>query len=337
MKTYFNKIALFLFVVISCVLLGGCSAEYNLILKDNGLIETNFTIDLTGIEDVKSEKIASALSVYFRQLDVAFEQSTVDLYSKIYNYEELNLTTNEQKVAYILGRNGYIVNNSEIIKNGKKINFQKSFYSLNKSLSRSLTAYYLYFYPSALKYDETTNDIVLSASYNNLMDDIPLSSKLEKEEGTFLAKYIQVANPLYYNGEEPKFLYDYPVVAVSKGATLKEYILKVLDPEGINRENLENELNIIFNFTTPYDRVHSNGNIAQNGNSYTHSWVLGGVDSTITFYRNMARPIWWYVIGIAVGFLIIIIGLIIATIIKNHKKKVGMDALKKIDELANKV
>ena len=56
MKTYFNKIALFLFVVISCVLLGGCSAEYNLILKDNGLIETNFTIDLTGIEDVKSEK-----------------------------------------------------------------------------------------------------------------------------------------------------------------------------------------------------------------------------------------------------------------------------------------
>lgn len=327
-KNYIKTFSLFLFVILSCVLLGGCSAEYNITLKASGLIETNISIDLSLLTDsTKRGKVTNALKEYFNQLDKAFEENTVALYSNIYNLDDPKLENNEQKTAYILARNGFIVNDSEVEEqpDNKKINFKKSFYSINGSLSRSLTAYYLYFYPSALKYDETSKDIVLSASYENVMDDIPLSSNLQLQEGAFIAKYVQTANPLYYNGEEPKYLYDFS--GVTRGTPLKKHLQ---DITGVSEETL----NLVFNFTTPYKRVHSNADSINGG--YTHTWKLGSVDSQIIFYRNMARPLFWYVIAGGVGIIIIAVGLITGYVIRNKKKRVGLDALKKINELANK-
>lgn len=336
MKKYITKLSLFLVVLVSVIFLGGCSFEYNITLKDNGVIEANINLDLKELDNNKVESISLSLEEYFKQLDRAFEKNTIELYSKIFDYEKLKekyqLDTDEKLVGYILEYNDFVVNDSEIIQEGKRILFKKSFLSMRtQTLERSLTAYFLYFYPKALEYSEEEKDIVLSASYKSVMDDIPLSSELKKEQNAFIIKLLQTSHPFYYNGEEPKFLEDFTrgSLSVSAGTTIKQHLT---DITGLSEQDIE----MIFNFTTPYNRVHSNGVITQTKGGYTHSWKLGDVNGSVIFYRLSARPIMWYALAIGISLLVIVFGLITGVIIKNHKKKVGLQALKKIDELAHK-
>ena len=310
--------------------------EYSITIKENGVIEANVNLDLSQLDDAKVEKIATSLEVYFKQLDKNFEKNTIALYSKIFDYEKLiekyNLDTDEKLVGFILEYNDFVVNDSEINRIGKKITYKKSFLSMRtQTAERTLTAYYLYFYPSALEYDEETKDIVLSYSYKSLMDDIPLSSSLEREKNAFIQKIVQTSNPFYYNGEEPKFLEDYNngVISITAGTTLKQHLSNIT---GLTEDNLD----MIFNFSTPYNRVHSNGKVTATRYGYTHSWKLNGVDSSVTFFRVSARPIVWYSLAIGISLAVVFVGIIIAVVLKNHKKKVGLEALKKIDELAHK-
>lgn len=332
MKNNIAKISLFLIVVFSVIFLGGCSFEYNVTLKENGVIEANINLDLTELSNENYNKVISALEEYFKQLDRAFEKNTLELYSNIFDYNKLkekyNLDTDEKMVGYILEYNDFVVNDSAVVKQGKKATFTKSFASMRtQSVERTLTAYYLYFYPKALGYSEEEKDIVLLESYKSLMDDIPLSSNLKVERNAFISKFIQTSNPLYYNGEEPKFLEDFN--SVPAGTTLVDYLQTVTGLEA-------NKLNAIFNFSTPYNRVHSNGTVTQTKNGYTHSWKIDNVDSSVVFYRISARPIMWYVLAIGIGVIVVVVGIVIGIVINKHKKKVGMQALKKIDELAHK-
>ncbi len=316
----------------SATFLGGCSCEYNLVLKENGVIQANITLDLTQLDNETANKVTYGFKEYFNQLDRAFEKNTLQLYSKVFDYETLkekyNLDTDEKLTGYILEYNDFVVNDSEVKNVGKKYSFTKSFASMRtQSLERTLTAYYLYFYPNALEYSEEEKDVVLTNSYKDLMDDIPLSSNLQRETNLFLTKVIQTSNPLYYNGEEPKFLEDFG--SVTKGTTLKQYLLSVTNLT-------ETQVDIMFNFSTPYSRVHSNGATTLTQNGYTHSWKLGDVDSSVVFYRISARPIMWYLLAVGISLVVIIVGLITGIIIKNKKKKIGLETLKKIDDLAHK-
>ncbi|MBR1985213.1 MAG: hypothetical protein IKA31_05660, partial [Clostridia bacterium] len=87
-------------------------------------------------------------------------------------------------------------------------------------------------------------------------------------------------------------------------------------------------------FSTPYKRVHSDGNVTSTKNGYTHSWTLGGIDGKVSVWRTYANSPAWYVVAGSIGILMVIVGFVVIKIVNDHKKRKGMKALKQIENLA---
>ena len=92
---------------------------------------------------------------------------------------------------------------------------------------------------------------------------------------------------------------------------------------------------LVFNFSTPYKRVHSDGVTNKTEKGYTHSWTIGQVDTSINLWRSYANYAPWYILAGVGGVLFVVIGAIVIAIINNKKKKQGMKALKKIANFQN--
>ncbi|MBQ9792974.1 MAG: hypothetical protein IJW32_04460 [Clostridia bacterium] len=279
--------------------------------------------------------IHSLTKEYFNQLNNAYVNNIVSLYSQVYDFEKLDTSEDksmydetQEKYDYILSKtlNRYLViyeneEDKEEFKadlKTKTINIKKEFISIY--------GYIMYFYPSAFEYNADKNTVVISDSYKSLID-IPIGGGFEQEENLFTIRSIQYCTPFYYNGQEPTFLED----DASVGVTVGQKLIEVLSNKtGMSEENLTS---LVFNFSTPYKRVHSDGTVSQTKNGYTHSWTLGNIGSTVSVWRTYANSPAWYVIAGGVGILMVVIGFIVVKIINDSKKKKGMKALKQLDQL----
>lgn len=278
--------------------------------------------------------IHSLTKEYFNQLNNAYVNNIVSLYSNVYNFAELSedptkYDEKSEKFDYILSKNlsKFLIiyeNNSDkeefkADSKTKKINIKKEFISIY--------GYIMYFYPSAFEYNAKKNTVVISDDYKSLID-IPIGGGFEQEENLFTIRSIQYCTPFYYNGQEPTFLENDDMVGVSAGQTLMEVL------ENKTGKTEADLAKLGFSFSTPYKRVHSDGNVTSTKNGYTHSWTLGGIDGKVSVWRTYANSPAWYVVAGSIGILMVIVGFVVIKIVNDHKKRKGMKALKQIENLA---
>ncbi|MBQ3214253.1 MAG: hypothetical protein IJB10_04540 [Clostridia bacterium] len=273
---------------------------------------------------------------YFNQLNNAYVNNIVSLYSNVYDFNALDTTEDKsmydetrEKYDYILSKtlNRFLViyekeEDKEEFKADSKtntINIKKEFISIY--------GYIMYCYPSAFEYNPDKNAVVISDSYKSLID-IPIGGGFKQEENLFTVRSIQYCTPFYYNGQEPTFLEDNTFVGVTKGQ-------KLMDALTAKTGKTEDDLQKLgFSFSTPYKRVHSDGEVNQTQNGYTHTWTLGNIGSTVSVWRTYANSPAWYIIAGVTGILIVVIGFVVVSIVNNNKKRKGMKALKQLDQLA---
>lgn len=319
----FKKILLSLVLLFACIFSCACSqVTYSTTLKSNGAVIQTIDIDL---KELKSDKLTVYLILkqYYDQLEAAYIDNVVSLFGNVYADNEAfsKDADKSSKFHFIIERNLHLEKQETSQLDNDNFNFV--YYS---NTFPSVYAYIMYFCPSAFVYDADLDRVRIADDYNSLID-IPLNSTFEEQEGLFYNSYVQTCNPFYYNNKEPEFLYDDTIVgagiSVAKGQTLVEVLAAAT---GKTQEDVK----LIFNFSTPYKRVHSDGSVSIGGNGNTHTWQLSGVDATVKLWRNYANQTPWYIFAGGGTLLAVVVALIVLSIIKSIKKKRGLRALRKI-------
>ena len=327
----FKRIILCLFVFLMCLASFGCSnISLNTKITSSGIIQTKLNIQIKNSGNASEATVYSIVAEYFKQLENQYIVNLVDLYSNVYDFDAMGesegkIYSDIEKFDYIYAQN---INKFLISKSADDCKHDP----VNKTIIitkqfRSIYAYLMYFYPSAFKYNEEINNVVISDEYRSMID-VPMGGKFEEYENLFITKYIQTATPFYYNGEEPYFF-----SGTTSGITARQTLVSVLvDRTGLSEEQVK----LMFSFSTPYKRVHSDGTTTLTSSGYTHTWTLSNLGENIKLWRNYANYVPWYVLAGALGVLIFVIGAIVIVIINKIKKAKGMRALNKINNFVNK-
>lgn len=329
----FKKILLCICLLFVCVMSFGCSTvTMHTTLKGNGVIVASIDIDLSEMSTDR-RKVFQIVREYYHQLDRAYGENMLNLFSNV--YKDVDAFVNDEnmtsKLSFIVMNNkNFDVSVTTQIPADNNFD-QGNFIYLEKTFN-SIYAYLFYFYPDAFEYNAELNKVRVKEDYHSLVD-IPFNSTYEEENGLFADKIIQTCNPFYYNGKEPEFLYPQTItgynITISKGDKL---IDKLAEATGKTAEEVE----LVFNFSTPYKRVYSDGAFSQTQEGYTHTWQLDNVNSTIKLWRNYANYLPWYVVAGVAVVLGTIIAFVVVFIIQKAKQNKGMKALKKIAELENR-
>ena len=323
----FKKLVLVLIVaVISFVSFGCAQVSFSTVLKDGGAIIQSIDIDLTNLDTNNKNIVYKVIKEYNNQLDRAYKDNLVGKFNNIYDSEVYANLSNEQKFDFIVTRNpNYILSDLEIseINSNTKLFYRRTFVNIY--------SYLMYFYPDVLQADGEKGKLVVSEDYTSLID-IPFNSSFDEEDKLFVSTYIQTCYPFYYNGQEPKLIYDFQYtesVKFVKGQKLSVVLASLTG-------KTEEEIDLFFDFSTPYSRLHSNGNVVMTDNGYTHYFTLENINSSVIFYRNYANYTAWYVLAAGIGIAIVVVGFVVIKIVKSRKKKKGLEVLKKINDFENK-
>ena len=183
----------------------------------------------------------------------------------------------------------------------------------------------MYFYPDLIVYDFENNKISADKNHH-LLADVPLNGELEKSGNIFIENYVQTCHPFFYNNREPYLLYDCQIQGqdFNAGQTLRNVIYSL---SGSTSEEIE----YTFNFSTPYKRLHSNGELSVTDNGYTHTWKFDSIESSsVLIWRKYSKPTFWYLVSLGIGIAVVLGGFFITFVVKNIKKKKGMKILNKI-------
>ncbi len=322
-----KEIALiFLFVFVGIFAFGCSQVTLSTTIKGDGDIIYTVKIDLSDVSN--SAGIKKFIQEYYNQLENAYKQNLIDKFSNVYSSQGFNFSEMSQEDKYT-----FVVNKN------------KKFYidditSLTSTISSSVVvvqkyfssayAYLMFFNPDAFYYDVDSASVKISKEYSSLID-VPINSTMQNEEQMFFTKYLQKCKPFSYNNQEPVLLAEI-FIDGSGNYTAGQSVVEVIsDIAGIT----EQQAKLYFNFSTPYRRVHSDGEITLSASGYNHFWELSTVNDEISIWRTFANPAPWYIIALGatlVGFTIALITLIT---IKNKNKKVGLETLAKIEQLTN--
>ena len=305
----------------------GCSrVSVTTTLFSNGKISTYFEIDLTSVPENRGT-IYQIFKEYYNQLDKKYEETLIDKFKQVYG-EPFASSDHLTQMQYIIKNNpSYACWEEEFYP--KNYSGSERVFYLTKEFA-SIYAYLMYFCPSAFTYNEEANKIQISKDYHSLVD-VPMASNngdIEESGNIFVKKYIQDFCPFYYDDKEPEFLYDSAFLMVEKGEKLKDVIMEKC---GYTEEQVE----YVFNFTTPYKRLHSSGSTQISSSGYTHTWNLGSVSSKVEVWRNYANYTPWYTFAAVVSIVGLVVSFVVLKIINKTKRKKGLEILEKINDFQN--
>jgi len=325
----------FIFLFCACALFG-CGVNLSVVQKSSGAIFVEMQVDL---QDMPSNRqtVNAIVTEYFKQLNNAYEDNLVRLYSNVYDFSSIDEDTTKssdtkfrEKFDYIYTRNlgKYLISKSDNLSDECSHNKDCTLITIQKQFG-SIYGFVMYFYPKAFVYDAKLNNVVISSEYKSLVD-IPMGGQLTEENTAFIKKYIQTFKPFYYNGEEAKFLED---SITAGGITAGQKLSTVLSEKtGFSEDSIKK----VFSFTTPYKRVHSNGSCTHTEDGYTHTWTLNKTGDSCEVWRTFANQPMWYVLAGLLGIAIFALGALVIFVINARKKAIGMKALKKINDLNQK-
>ena len=334
-----KKYLAILFVFFVCICSFGCSKiNLNVVISSSGVITQKCEVDLSdlpsnynNVTNIKTIMRELIQKYYQNQLTIAYEDKLVGLYNNVYttddyNYKyengELKSKTNHEKFLYIINRNihKYDYETTGVIEDNNRIYIELKF--------TNIYSYLLFFYPDLIVYDFDSDKITVDKTHH-LLADVPLNGELEESGNAFVETYLQTCYPFYYNGSEPYLIYDCQIQNQDfyAGQTLRDVVFSL---SGSTSEEVE----YAFGFSTPYKRLHSNGEISLTSDGYTHSWKFESLDdSSILIYRKYAKPVFWYLTSFILGIAIVVVGFLIVGISRSVKKRKGMKYLNKIASL----
>lgn len=335
----FKKVLLCICLLFVCVMSFGCSTvSMHTTLKSNGAIVASIDIDLSKMSTDR-RKVYQVAKEYYHQLDKAYEDNMLTLFSQVYSGVDafVNDNSTASKLSYIVARNSnYLVSDTTQIPTDDNLGECKFIY-LEKTFA-SIYAYLFYFYPNAFEYNAELNKVKVKADYHSLVD-IPFNSTCEEQNSLFYDTIIQTCNPFYYNGKEPEFLYGKTIIGsgvvlnVAPGDKLVDKLAEALGYS--NRADAEGNVDLEFNFSTPYKRVYSDGVFSQTHEGYTHTWQLENINSPIKLWRNYANQLPWYILAGGAVIIGTAVAFVVVWFIQKVKRNKGMKALKKITEFEN--
>lgn len=288
------------------------------------LIEVEFdisTLSGTGINSQK-QKAYELVTAYHNQIVSEYKKKLVGLFDNIYkDNASWQAMGQDSKFAFIISAyprflscdkdsnkfvGGAITPNAtQSVAEATTIKVEIAF--------KSIYAYLAFFCPSAYKYDAETNNIIVDKDYYSTLIDTPIMVLDNSTENSFFAtKMVETCSPFFYNKEEPKLLAQY------KTYTAGTSIVDVAKSElGLSDEVAK----YAFSFTTPYSRLHSNGEISRTENGYMHTWEWeNDIGGQIKVFRNYANQVVYYGIALIVGGGLMAVAIILS-VVNNKKNK----------------
>lgn len=330
----FKKMFLFVLCAFFSFSIFGCSSiTLQTVQGKNGNISSSLTIDATELSTQEKQITYDFVREYCEQLVSAYKTNMIELFSNIYDFETLGLINEDDKLTHIILYN----NNYNLLAGDVDFSVPKEDFVSGNSLTVSIGfvsiySYMMFFCPNAYYYDNVSNTVKFDSTTYSMLIDVPvISNDYNIEESAFMTTHIQTCVPFSYNGSEPVLLQDYTTATKTyqAGTTLVSAICEELEVS-------EDEARFVFNFVTPFSRLHSNSNLLVENSGYHHIWALGSdINAEVTLWRNYSNYTLWYIISLSAGILVLAVGFLVIAIIKNTKKKNGMDNLKKIDEFIN--
>jgi hypothetical protein len=151
--------------------------------------------------------------------------------------------------------------------------------------------------------------------------DVPFerTQNMTTDEQLFIVNYIEKCYTLYHGQEQ-----------------LMADILSAVNSE-LGTAFATTEANLTFTFITPFRRLHSDGQVNQDGDYYVHTWNVNNPNNTITISRTVANSGMWYVIALlAVLFSTVFAALIYLALDKTRKRKVDPRELADMLDQINK-
>jgi len=329
-----------LFLVVLCAFFSffafGCSSiTLQTVQGKNGNISCSLTFDGSDLSESERQVTYDFAHEYCEQLVNAYKNNMIGLFSNIYDFDELGLLDDESKLTHIILYN----NNYNLLAGDIEFSLTKEEFVSGEihtlTISEgyvSIYSYMMFFCPDAYYYDSSSNTVKFdSATYSMLIDVPILTSDYEVEEGAFMTTYLQTCVPFSYNGNEPMLLEDYTTAkkTYTAGTTL---VIAICEELEVN----ESDADFIFNFVSPFSRLHSNSTVQTEDSTYIHTWALSSdINAEIVLWRNYSNYTPWYMISLGAGLLVVIVGFSVIFIIRKIKHKNGMEDLKKIDDFMN--
>jgi len=343
MKKILRKVVLCaLMFLLVCGCLSGCSPITLSTLQDNsGIVVSTLTIDLQDLKTLgsysaKVESVYDIIEMYTGQLTKSYEDRMIEVFSNKYNFAELQITDRQKKMEYITWRNtDYVQELSESPHRhadgtpGMTFSYSQVDKITITTKFASIYGYIMYFYPKALVWDEEKQAVGLDHDIYSSLIDVPITdAKIEKNNSIFFETITQTCTPFSYNGEEPQLLSSTTIKGhtYSKGTSIVSVACSVL---GLD----ESQAEYVFKFTTPYKRVWSDGTLTLADGKYVHSWSFGSnISSQVNVSRKYANYVAWYVVGMAIGIVIVGFGCLGVFVSRKTRRKKGLEAMKKIDD-----
>ncbi len=153
----------------------------------------------------------------------------------------------------------------------------------------------------------------------NKLIDVPFGGSITTDENFLITSYLQtVVNPfnlwwnetISYKGVETDF---------------KDALTDIFEnnKSGDEKSYEIGDINLIFNFISPYKRLHSNADsITKSNGKYVHSWNIdpNKIDEEVVFFRTSANTGVWYLIALGLAIIFVLLGTVLYLFIKILKK-----------------
>ncbi len=333
----FKKLCLVLLCGLLSFSIFGCSnITLQTVQGKNGNIVSSLTFDASDLSTSEKQTVYNFTREYCDQLIDAYKDNIITLFSNIYDFEELGINDDNAKMSHI------ILEHQNFNLLAGDIEFSKTYAEFTTADDATLTvsigfvsvyAYMMFFCPNAFAYNELSNTVKFDGAKYAMLIDVPVTpSDYQKDENLFMTTHLQTCVPFSYNGEEPALLQSYTTSTKTHpvGTTLVDAICEEL---GENAENAK----FLFDFVTPFSRLHSNATQYQDGANYHHIFDLGSnINAEVIIWRTYSNYAPWYVVALCLGLLLVGATFLVLFINKKVKTKKSLETLNKIDVFMTK-
>jgi len=316
----------------------GCSSiTLQTVQGVNGNISSSLTFDGSDLTTNGRQVTYDFVYEYCEQLVSSYKNNMIELFSNIYDFEELSINNYNDKLTHIILYN----NNFNLLAGNIDFSLTKEQFvsGVNHTITISagyvsIYAYMMFFCPDAFYYDSNSNSVKFDSTAYSMLIDVPiLASDYNVEESNFMKTHLQTCVPFSYNGSEPVLLYDYTTANHNTYTAGTRLVTAICDELGAE----ESEADFVFDFVTPFSRLHSDSTSVIEDSGYHHTWTLGSdINAEIVLWRNYTNYTPWYALSLGAGIIVVSSGFLVIFTLKKIKQKKEIERLKKIDNLTNK-
>ncbi len=325
-------------LVLCCIFLFGCStvtSAVRLYVQEDGSLVVEQSVKIELDESKLAELGRSDYEVFCEEINVIIEDY-LDSFQYEYESRREEFFTNAKKRKFLkLFGNGY---NEEVVKKSYGFYVYRQFSTIYDFLLYNNYDMLYIGCPNCaeqIAHTESEAEFVSKCLHCNKdtggdfeyymvqrIIDFPFVGEITEKQGNFTTTYSQEILTVYKDLIELVNRDNEPLVGA----------IQSLFGVGVN-PTLE-DVDLKFQYITPYGRVHSNGTTSRKGGLYVHTWDINDLDQKIILYRMAARTTNWYVLAL-VSVLGLTLVLTIFAVVKQKMYEKSKEKLAKEKDKEN--